>query len=109
MNGQTVRRPIEISRWPGARFDWCLTCRIDPMPSLIHSQVSVEFRRLEIVCEEGSPVTFEDAPQLFPVTADLFRRNSDPIEMAHELCDILRDGCELQGSHEHLFLLLYFS
>jgi hypothetical protein len=79
------------------------------MPTLILSQVTLSFGRLEIVCEENRAVTLEDASRIFPVAGALLIENPDPIETADEICDILREGCELRGSHEHLFLLLYFS
>src|SRR5262249_41071606 len=58
-------------------------------------------------CEEGSGLTLQDAPELFPDAASLFRFECDLVERAHEICDTLRD-CEHQGSGQHLFLLLYF-
>jgi hypothetical protein len=79
------------------------------MPTLIHSQVTVSFGRLEIVCEENHALTLGNAPQIFPAAGALLIDNPDPIETAEEICDILREGCELRGSHEHLFLLLYFN
>src|SRR5262245_32599152 len=79
------------------------------MPTLIHSQVTLSFGRLEIICEGNHALTLEDAPQVFPAASALLIDNPDPIETAEEICDILREGSELQGSHEHLFLLLYFN
>jgi len=79
------------------------------MPTLINQQVTLSFGRLEIACRSGTPLTLEDAPEIFPATAASFEHVPDPIQMAHEICDTLREGCGLQGSHEHLFLLLYFN
>jgi hypothetical protein len=79
------------------------------MPTLILSQVTLSFGRMEIVCEENHALTLENAAQIFPAAGALLMENPDPIETAHEICDILREGSELRGSHEHLFLLLYFN
>jgi hypothetical protein len=78
------------------------------MPTLIRHQISVSFGHLEIACAEGIALTLNDAPELFPATATLCRSELDSVETAFEICDTLRD-CELESSHEHLFLLLYFN
>jgi hypothetical protein len=77
------------------------------MPSLIHSQVVVPFGQGDIATEEHGPLTLEDAPQVFP-GFDTLGPNSNLIEAAYQISEMLRGRCELQGSHEHLFLLLYF-
>ena len=79
------------------------------MPTLILSQVTLSFGRLEFSCEQNRALTLEDASQIFPAAGALLSENPDSIEAADEICNILREGCELRGSHEHLFLLLYFS
>jgi hypothetical protein len=78
------------------------------MPTLIHNQVTVSVGPLEIACHELTALTLEDAPEIFRAVVHFFP-NPDPVETAHEICDILRDGCNLERSHEHLFVLLYFN
>ena len=80
------------------------------MPITVHNQVNVSFGDLEIVCENHKPLTLRDALDVFPTSATLIDQYFiDTAEIVHEICDILREGCHLQGSHEHLFLLLYFN
>lgn len=79
------------------------------MPAALNTQVSFPFGHLDVACEERAAITLNDAAVIFPAAADSFRRSANPIETAYEICDTLREGCELQGSHEHLFLLLYFN
>jgi len=77
-----------------------------PMPTLIQSQVVLPFGRLDTACEDRRPLTLADAPRIFPAA---IRPEGDPFEFADATCEMLRTECELQGSHEHLFLLLYFN
>ena len=77
------------------------------MPILIQSRIDLPFGQLDITQEEHSALTLEDAPKVFPAAKSL-GRNSDPVEAAYQLCETLRSRCPLQGSHEHLFMLLYF-
>ena len=93
----------------GSVQNWCSKCFRPAMPTLILSQVTLLFGRLEIMCDENSALTLENAAHIFPAAGALLTENPDPIETANEICDILREGCELRGSHEHLFLLLYFN
>jgi len=79
------------------------------MPTLIHNQVSVSVGGSEIACEDALALTLRDAPKTFPAVSPFFWLYSDPIERTHEICDTLRETCQLEGSHEHLFLLLYFN
>ncbi len=59
--------------------------------------------------ENHDALTLEDTPEVFPDALDRFLRGHDPVETADNICEMLRDECELERSHEHLFLLLYFS
>src|SRR5262245_49613493 len=77
------------------------------MPAVIHNPVVMPFGPLEIARERRSALTLADAQQVLPGVVPFGRRQS-PVETAYELCEILRTRCELCGSHEHLFLLLYF-
>jgi len=79
------------------------------MPTVLHTRISFPFGHLELACEEQGALTLEDASKIFPAAADSFVRSPNPVDTAYEICETLREGCELQGSHEHLFLLLYFN
>jgi hypothetical protein len=79
------------------------------MPTLIQNQVTLSFGRLEISCAGQSALTLENLLDVFPTKALPFSYHPDPAEAAYEVCDILRERCSLRGSHEHLFLLLYFN
>ena len=76
---------------------------------LIHNQVSVSVGGSEIACEDDIALTLRDAPKTFPAVSPVFWLSSDSIERSHGICDTLRERCQLDGSHEHLFLLLYFN
>jgi hypothetical protein len=78
------------------------------MPTSMHTDVIVPFGRVEFARERRRALTLEDLPQVVPGAADALKGMSDPVESSHQMCDILRRLCQLQGSHEHLFLLLYF-
>jgi hypothetical protein len=91
-----------------SRLDWLDECLSPDMPTLIFNQVTLSFGRFEIACGERRPVTLGELPDIFPDASALLRQHSDPVEIVHEICDIVREGCELEGSHEHLFLMLYF-
>jgi hypothetical protein len=78
------------------------------MPTLIFNEVTVSFGKFDVTCDERRPVTLAALPDLFPEAAASLRHQCDPAEIVHEICDIVREGCELEGSHEHLFLMLYF-
>jgi hypothetical protein len=79
------------------------------MPTLIHNQVILSFGRLEVSCAGQPAITLENTPDVFPTKALPFSYHPDPVEAAYEICDLLREKCALHGSHEHLFLLLYFN
>src|SRR6185503_11315320 len=79
------------------------------MPTTAHHQVMVCLEHLEIPCEQRAPLTLIDALDIFPSIALLLDYDCDPTEFAHEVCDVLREACALTRSHEHLFMLLYFS
>jgi len=78
------------------------------MPSVIHNHVVVPFGRLQMPVENRDSLTLEHVSEVFPAAENLDLHHLDPIEKADQICEILRDGCDLQRSHEHLFLLLYF-
>jgi hypothetical protein len=77
------------------------------VPTLIHSHVVVPSGQFEIA-QDHRALTLEDAPEIFPDSANSCGGNPNPIETAYQISDMLRAQCKLQGSHEHLFLLLYF-
>jgi hypothetical protein len=52
-------------------------------------------------------VTLEQLRSAVAVPDTLCLDNDVP-DFLNTLCDMLRNSCELQGSHEHLFLMLYF-
>ena len=77
------------------------------VPTLIHSHVIIPSGPLEIAPDQRA-LTLEDAPEVFPDSANGCLVNPNPIETAYQISDILRTQGRLRGSHEHLFLLLYF-
>lgn len=77
------------------------------MPAVIHNPVVMPFGPVDFARERRSALTLADAVQVLPGVPASTRRQS-PVETAYELCEILRTQCELRGSHDHLFLLLYF-
>jgi len=78
------------------------------VPTVIHNPVILPFGPVDIAQEAHSALTLEDASQVLPGVATSMGWRQCPVEAAHRLCEILRSRCELRGSHEHLFLLLYF-
>jgi len=80
---------------------------VQPVPTLINSHVIIPSGQFEIPPGHKA-ITLEDAPEIFPGTANFCEGNPNPIEMAYQISDMLRSKSKLQGSHEHLFLLLYF-
>ena len=78
------------------------------MPTVIHNPIVLPFGPVDIAPEEQSALTLADAPQVLPGVVDSSGWRQGPVEATHGLCEILRSRSELRGSHEHLFLLLYF-
>ena len=77
------------------------------MPTVIQSHVIIPSGQFEIARDHRA-LTLEDVPEIFPAGANSWGGNPNPIETAYQISDMLRSQCKLQGSHEHLFLLLYF-
>jgi hypothetical protein len=80
---------------------------VQAVPTLINSHVIIPSGQFEIPPDHRA-LTLEDAPEIFPDSANFCWGNPNPIETAYQISDMLRSQCKLQGSHEHLFLLLYF-
>ena len=78
------------------------------MPASIHTGVIIPFGRVEFERERRTALTLEDLPRIVPECADELKGMSDPVETSHCICENLRRLSPLEGSHEHLFLLLYF-
>jgi hypothetical protein len=76
------------------------------MPTLIQRQIVLPFGRLDTACKDRRPLTLTDVARVFPAAS---KPEADPFEFADTTCEMLRTECDLQGSHEHLFLLLYFN
>src|SRR5262245_13303298 len=77
------------------------------VPTLIHSHVVIPSGQFEIAPDHRA-LTLEDVPEIFPSSANSCGGKPNPIETAYQISDMLRRECLLQGSHQHLFLLLYF-
>src|SRR5262249_39604404 len=71
--------------------------------------ITLTFGHIDIPCESRSALTLIGGLNIFPSIALLLHYDCEPVDFAHELCDVLRETCCLKGSHEHLFLLLYFN
>jgi hypothetical protein len=71
-----------------------------------------------MLIESDAPLVHIDRTKRIAVTLDQVSAacsllggmtlQEDPVELLCTMCDTLRTHCELQGSHEHLFLMLYF-
>jgi hypothetical protein len=79
------------------------------MPITVHNRVIVSFGEHEVTCEKDHPLTLLDALDIFPSIACVLDYDCSTPDFADEICDVLREASDLEGSHEHLFLLLYFN
>src|SRR5689334_1280719 len=79
------------------------------MPITVHNRVTVSFGEHEVVCEKEQPLTLIDGLDIFPSIAFVLDYECSTSDFADEICDVLREASDLESSHQHLFLLLYFN
>jgi hypothetical protein len=63
-----------------------------------------------VYVDRGSyiPISLAHLFQMFSITPRSMWINENPLDSLDAICDLLRNNCELTGSHQHLFLSLYF-
>jgi hypothetical protein len=108
-----IKRPVAVRKYTEMRHG-CVSFLlvhdmpwVQAVPTLINSHVIIPSGQFEIPPDHRA-ITLEDAAEIFPDTANFCGSDPNPIETAYQISDMLRSKCKLQGSHEHLFLLLYF-
>lgn len=88
--------------------DWCTECQRLGVHRYGQIRVVLPIGGLDIGLDQRLALTLADVRIIFPAVAHYLPTQGHPVQRAYDICDMLRNYCEVRGSHEHLFLLLYF-